>query len=313
MPESVSAFAINASCKEVVTGFGVYLVGTRGVRPGTQRVYSRHVREFLERRFPLGIVLGRELSARDLFLYVTEHAARGRVVTTKLAATALRSFIRYLVIRGDCDPSLIDAVPCIPNWRLSRLPRVLSEQQAATVMANLNRATPIGRRDYAIILCLVRLGLRAGDVVRLSLDDVDWRSGILRIQGEKSRRARILPLLQEVGSALVAYVLKGRPTTNERRIFVSHRRGPQKGMPMTGSAIWAVVRRAVRRSGIDVGRVGAHTLRHTFASQMLHNGVDLKRIADILGHCSLDTTFVYTKVDLDRLAEVAQPWPGVTS
>ena len=313
MSELLAVSANNPSCEESLEEFDGYLAEVRGVRPGTRVLYRRHVREFLDARFPSGIVAGREISARDLFCYISEHAARGRVVTTKLAAAALRSFVRYLVIRGDCSISLIGSVPSVPNWKLSSLPRILSDEQVAALMKTFNRATPIGLRDYAIALCLARLGLRANEVARLSMDDVKWRSGSLSISAEKSRRASVMPILEEVGLALAAYVRDGRPPTKDRTLFVNHGRGSQKGTAITASAIGAVIRRAMQRSEIRITSPGAHTLRHTMASRMLRAGADLKEIADVLRHRSLNTTFVYTKVDLDRLAEVAQPWPVVTS
>ncbi|MCR4427412.1 MAG: site-specific integrase [Firmicutes bacterium] len=311
MLESANVPTQGVPCEQVLADFHVYLAETKGVRQGTQRVYVRHVREFLNSEFRFGIMFNQELSGRVVFRYITEHASRGRVVATKLATTALRSFIRYLVIRGKCDASLINSVPPVCNRKLSRIPTVLSKAQVDAILASFDRTTPLGLRNYAIVLCLAHLGLRSGDVVHLTLDDVNWRSGTLRVQGEKSRRASVMPVPYEVGSAIAAYVLKGRPITRERRIFVSHARGSQKGMPVTSSAIWPIVHKAAKRCEIDTTRVGAHTLRHTFASHMLQNGVELKQIADVLGHRSLNATFLYTKVDLRRLSEVTQPWPVV--
>lgn len=313
MPRSENVSTRGIPCEQVLADFHVYLAETKGMRDGTQRIYVRHVREFLNSEFPLGKMLAEELNGRVICRYITEHASRGQIVATKLATTALRSFVRYLMVRGECDAFLINSVPAVCNRKLSRVPTVLSSAQVQAILASFDRSTPLGLRNYAIVLCLARLGLRAGDVVGLTLDDVDWRSGTLRVRGEKSRRPSIMPMPHEVGSAIAAYIQEGRPTTSERRIFVSHARGSEKGKSITSSAIWPVVHRTARNCGIDAIRVGAHTLRHTFASHMLQSGVELKQIADVLGHRSLNATFLYTKVDLRHLSEVAQPWPVVKS
>ena len=260
MPEAICG---RESAGKLLTEFDCYLTEVRGLSPGTRRAYRRHVREFLDTRFPSGIITATEISARYLYCYASEHASRGKPGSSKTAITALRSLIGYLAIRGDCSLSLASAVPSVPHWRRSILPRVLSEQQVATLLASFDRAKPIGLRDYAIALCLARLGLRAGEVARLSLDDINWRAASLSIHGEKSRRVSVLPLLEEVGNALVDYVSNARPATSERRIFVSHARGPQEGRPVEGGAIGQVIRRAIERSGIHVTHAGPHTLRHT--------------------------------------------------
>ncbi len=160
-------------------------------------------------------------------------------------------------------------------------------------------------------LCLAQMGLRAGEVAALSLDDIDWRAGTLRLARAKERRASVLPLPAQVGRALVSYLRNGRPPTRGRQVFV-RRRAP-RGEPITSSSVSAVVRRAFTRARIDVPIRGAHVLRHTAATRMVRGGASLKEVADILRHRSLDTVMIYTKLDLPTLAEVAQPWPEVRS
>lgn len=305
--------AKRCSPEELLAQFDRYLVEVRGARPGTREHYQRHVREFLEARFPSGSVEPCKISPRDLFCYIAKDAAGAQLSRTKLAATALRSFLRYLAVRGDCDPALAASVPSVPKWKKMNLPKVLSEEQVSALLKAFDLATATGLRDYAITLCLARLGLRAGEVAHLLLDDVNWRSGSLRISAEKGRRVSTLPLPGDVGAALAAYLRSGRPPTKERNLFVNHGWGPRKGTAMTSYAVRAVVRRAWERSGVQVPSQGTHTLRHTLASRMLHTGADLKQIADVLRHRSLDTTLVYAKVDLERLTEVAQPWPEATT
>jgi integrase len=229
--------------------------------------------------------------------------------TAKLVATALRSFLRFEQMCGRCDAKLAQAVPTIPRWRLGQIPKTLTEEQTRTLLGSFDRSTGIGKRDYAMAICLVRLALRAGEVAQLSLSDIDWRAGTLKIATSKSRRASLLPLPSQVGRAIVAYLRGGRPATTERRIFVCH------GFPVGGSINSGVVRSAIRRA-FDRARVavpskGTHALRHTAATGMIRAGVTIKEVADILGHRSINTTAIYAKVDLPRLRTVALPFPKV--
>lgn len=166
----------------------------------------------------------------------------------------------------------------------------------------------MGRRDHAMTLCLVQLGLRAGEIAALTLEDVDWRAGTMRLAKSKEHRASLLPVPVTVGHALAAYLRRGRPRTLVREVFVRH--GLPAGQPITSSAVSAVVRRAFQRASLDVPSRGAHILRHTAATRMMRAGTSLKEVADILRHRALETTMIYAKVDLRALMEVALPWPG---
>ncbi len=221
--------------------------------------------------------------------------------------TALRSFVRCLRLRGLCDARLLGAVPTIPNWKLSHLPKVLAGEQVRVMLGSFDRDTPLGRRGYAIALCLVRLGLRACEVARLSLDDIDWRRGVLRVTG-KGGRARLLPLPADLGRAIVAYLRGGRVPTVDRHIFVRHR--VPVGEPLDSGSVQATIRTAWKRARVAVPSKGTHALRHTVATRLLRAGASLKEIADVLGHRSIDTTAVYAKLDIAHLAEVALPWPA---
>lgn len=298
--------------EDLVSAFVEHLDRNRGTLPSTQAVYARHARDFLVALYGDGSADLRAISARVVCDYVQSHAARRRLHATRMATTVLRSFLTFLQIQGCCDPSVHAAVPAVPHRRLADVPKVLSDQHVRALMATFDLSRASGLRDNAMTLCMACLGLRAGEVARVTLEDIDWRAGSLRIVTTKARRVHVLPLPPDLGRSLAAYLRNGRPPTSERCVFVQHGRGRGKGGPLTGGTVRAAIRRAWARAGLaDVPR-GTHALRHTLASRMLRCGADLKQIADVLRHRHLDTTMIYAKVDLDRLAEVAQPWPGAS-
>ena len=172
-------------------------------------------------------------------------------------------------------------------------------------MAGWDRSTPEGARDRAIGLCLAKLGLRSGEVAALALADIDWRRGTVRLGRSKSGRPGQLPLLAEVGEAMAHYLRMGRPRCAHRQVFLFC----QSARPMSAQAVSAVVRRGLRRCGIEVRRAGAHLLRHTLASHLVQNGASLKEVADVLRHRELNSASAYAHVDLANLRSVAQPWP----
>jgi len=290
----------------ILKSFGEYLRETRGLAPSTCHAYVQRADAFLA-SLPASdrVRLGR-LSAADLAGYVTNVATRLRPGTTKQVTTALRSFVGYLRLSGLCDAKLARAVPSVAHWKHSHLPSVLSDEELRALSRSFDRRTALGRRDYAIVQCFVLLGLRASEVARLGLEDIDWRSGTVRLTG-KPRRVRLLPLPAELGSAIASYLRRGRPSTASRFIFVRHI--APLGAPLASSGVRTVVRAAWRRTGIQVRCRGTRALRYTAATRLLRAGISLKAIADILGHRSIDTTAIYTKVDIGRLAEVPLPWP----
>lgn len=292
----------------LLRAFDTHLHTARGATQATRREYGRYVREFLERTFrSLKVDVGK-LDSRDLIDFVTERAKCCKPGTAKLVATALRSFLRFLQMSGVCDARLVTAVPTIPNWKLAGLPKTLTSAQLRALLGAFDRSSATGLRDYAIALCLVQLGLRAHEVAQLALDDIDWRAGTLRIAIGKARRESMLPLPMTVARGLATYLRRGRPAEAGRSVFVRHR--VSIGKPLTSSAVCSAIRRAFERAEIAAPSKGTHALRHTAATRMLRGGASLKDLADVLRHRSLDTTAIYTKVDLGRLAMVALPWPG---
>lgn len=306
---AASPVATECPVDVVLRAFDTHLEATCGAAPATRRLYTRYARGLLESRFGEGAVDLRGLSAKELIGFISEQARACTPETAKAVRTSLRSFLRFAHLQGLCDGRLPAAVPRVARWRRAHLPRALSDQQLAALLGSFDHWTALGRRDYAMTLCMAQMGLRAGEVATLSLDAVDWRAGTLRLARAKERRTSVLPLPAQVGRALVSYLRNGRPPAQGRQIFVRH--WAPVGEPMTSSGVSAVVRRAFARARIGVAIRGAHVLRHTAATRMVRAGVSLKEVADLLRHRSLDTVMIYTKLDLPRLAEVAQPWPEV--
>jgi site-specific recombinase XerD len=230
----------------------------------------------------------------------------------KTVRTALRSFFQFLRTEGICDDRLEAAIPAVANWRLSTIPRCLSDEQLNQLLAAPVPSSPCGYRDRAMVLCLSTLGLRPGEVADLHLEDLDWRSGTVHLRTRKTRRGAVLPLPNDAGRAIVDYLRKERPETNERRVFVQHL-GRRTGEPISSNAVSAAAVRALRRAGVESPLAGAYVFRHTMASRMVRRGMSLKEVADFLGHRCLDTTTIYAKLDLPALYEVALPWPEVST
>jgi integrase/recombinase XerD len=296
--------------EEVLAAFDEHLRRTRGVCPGTRRNYARFVRAFLQVMFCHGPVEVAKLGARDVVGFVAGLPGRYQPRTVELAASALRSFLRFLRAEGLCADRLEDAVPMVPH-RPSGLVRHLDPGCFEQLIASLEVSSPRGLRDRAIILCVARLGLRASEVVALQLEDLDWCNAVVRVRARKTGHGALLPLPDEVGAALTGYLQHARPDTCAREVFVLHR--IRVGAPISSSIVGRAVDNALRRAGIDAPMRGANLLRHSLATDLLEHGASLGEIADLFGHASLATTRIYAAVDVAALREVALPWPQVTS
>jgi site-specific recombinase XerD len=247
------------------------------------------------------------LCAADVTGFVVRQASRLSPVRGKLIVTALRSFFRYLWQRGAISKDLSSCVPTVPNWSLSTLPRFLTADDVERILRGCDRKTPIGRRNYAILLLLARLGLRAGEVVGLNLEDIDWSTSQITIRGKGGTSAP-LPLAPDVGAALAAYLRDDRPRCSTRRVFIRHR-APFVGLG-NSSTISALVMRALNHAGVESVHKGAHVLRHSLATSLLRQGGSLDEIGELLRHRSPNTTAIYAKVDVAALHTLALPWPG---
>ena len=283
---------------------------TRGLRDQTLHGYERLVRLLIRAALGDNPIDPTRFSPSDVMEFVASMMDRFSPRSMKTVRTALRSFFRFLRVEGLCDERLDAAIPTVAHWRLSALPRHLSDHQLKLVLASFDASTPYGNRDRAIVLCLSTLGLRPREVANLCLEDVDWRGGTIQFPSRKTRRGAVLPLPREAGRAIVAYLRGERPTTDERHVFVKHR-GPHRGKPISSNAVSAVVVRTLRRAGVQSPLNGAYVFRHTVASRMVRRGASLKEVADFLGHRCLDTATIYAKRDLPALREVALPWPEV--
>ena len=287
-------------------GYRKYLVQQRALAESTVVNYQGYARDFLlERHGDVEPWLA-SLTADDVTEFVLRQAGRMGKRRAALMVTSLRSLLRYVFAIGWTAVDLSTCLPTVPNWRLSTVPQYIGQDQVERLLASCRWDTPIGRRDYAILLLIARLGLRSCEVIRLTLDDIDWQSGELLIRGKGSRLAR-LPLPVEVGEALVAYLRYGRPTCDTRRLFVKAR-APVRAFH-NPSTVSTIVRRALERAGLEPARKGAHLLRHSLATNMLAHGATFAEIGQLLRHQQTSTTEIYAKVDIVGLRALAQPWP----
>lgn len=287
--------------------FERYLAHERALAPATCINYLPFVQKFLTERFGKGEVRARDLKARDIHRFVLRATPALSPGRAKILVSSLRSFFRFLRLRGDLRADLAACVPPVASWRLSGLPKSLDPRDVERLLKACDRNDITGRRDYAILLLLARLGLRAREVVALRLEDIHWDAGEILLRGKGSQQDR-LPLPQDVGRALALYLRAGRPRCGSRQVFI-RRRAPHRGF--AGSmAVSTTVARALTRAGIASGRRGAHLLRHSLAVRMVRRGASFAEIGQILRHRSPQSTEIYAKVDVDALRSLAQPWPG---
>lgn len=291
----------------ITNEFRNYLLQERGLSPLTLLNYAPVVEQFLSERFHNRAPNLATLRAPDVTGFVTRHAHQLSPMRAKLMVTALRSFFGYLRYRGAIATDLAGCVPTVPNWSLSTIPRFLPASEVERVLKSCDRKTAVGRRNHAILLLLARLGVRAGEVVGLNLDDIDWSTGQISIRGKGGKSAQ-LPLADDVGAALAAYLRHDRPRSATRRLFIRHR-APLVGFG-NSSTISSLVRRALKHAGVESAHTGAHVLRHSLATNLLKQGGSLDEIGELLRHQSPNTTAIYAKVDITALHTLALPWPG---
>ena len=292
---------------QIVLGqFQQYLRQERGLCEATITHYTPIVNVFLAGHVPSGISDFRQISANSIAEFVRRQAQRITTKSATVVVTALRSFLRYLLYRGAIDTDLAACVPGIATWSLSNVPKYLPADQIQRVLDACNRDTAAGKRDYAILLLLARLGLRAGEVAALTLDDIDWEAGVITVRG-KGKRVAQMPLPVEVGTAMAGYI-QTRPSCSTRHVFIREK-APLVGFA-NSIAICSLVDRALTRAGIESAYRGSHLFRHSLATEMLKQGASLPEIGDLLRHRRPDTTAIYAKVDLVSLRSIALPWPG---
>lgn len=284
--------------------YHAYLAQQRGLVPSTIWNYLHLIRGFVTEYGGVAADFSR-LEAQHVTEFVVRECGRRQVGSAKLLVTALRSLLRFLHVEDLTVSALSGAVPAVAGWRLSGIARGVDPRITRLLLASCDRRTAIGRRDYAILILLARLGLRAGEVARLELDHFDWRQGVLVVHG-KRRQVDSLPLPADVGEAIASHVRCDRPRTCCRALLLKSR-APIAAL--TAGLVTAVVYRACARAGVPA--FGAHRLRHTAATQMLHGGAPLAHVGQVLRHRSLLSTAIYAKVDRSALGPLAQPWPSV--
>ncbi len=250
------------------------------------------------------------LVAADIVNFVGHHAPHQSTRSTQRMCWTLRSFLRYLRYKGLIEIDLVSAVPPVRTWRFASFPRYLAPEEVQKVLDTIDRSTPLGRRDYAVLLLLARLGLRASEVTSLCLQDIDWQSGLLTIRGKGRQRAQ-MPLPSEVGAAICDYLQHSRPRSESRRVFLREW-APHIGFASAAS-VTMIARIALERAKVDTPRKGAHVFRHTLATRLLRSGASLTQIGQLLRHRSQDSTRIYAKVDIEALRSLSMRWPGGVS
>lgn len=287
--------------------YEAYMREERNLADATIHSNRVEARRLLASLFPDGEARLKHIGAQDIIEHIRRVTSAYRPSSAGRVVTCVRSFLRFAHCIGSISTDLSSCIPAPANWSLSSIPRALDGDHVRLILGHCDRATAQGCRDYAILMLLSRLGLRAGEVAALQLEDIDWRKGELQVRNGETRVDR-LPLPHDVGEALAAYLRRGRPPCLCRHVFVRSQ-APRRGFA-SGTAIAGVVRRALRRADLDPPCKGAHALRHTLASQLLRRGASLAEIGDVLRHRRQRTTMIYAKVDTASLRTVAAPWPG---
>jgi site-specific recombinase XerD len=288
--------------------FDDYLRTERGLAPKSIIRHLPVIRRFLHEVCPAGDDDLGKISQEDVIRYVERHAKDWSPRTGKAMCWSLRAFLRYLHHRGLNPRALAGCVPSMRRWKLATLPTYLPAAQVQKALDGCGRATAMGRRDYAILMMLAKLGLRADEVATLTLDDIDWRASEMLVRAKGRQRAR-MPIPPDVGAAIVAYLRNGRPKSSCRRLFV-RTLAPHVGFA-SGCAITMIAKTALDRVGIGgCAHRGAHIFRHSLATELLRSGATLSEIGQLLRHESHDTTRIYAKVDIEALRTLSLPWPG---
>jgi integrase/recombinase XerD len=287
---------------EAVPGFFEYLVAERGLRPGAVESYRFNLDRFEAYLARVGVGVS-ELSPMVLTSFVTERSAAGLAKTTVRACCGVvRVFLRYAYRQGVLDRDLSESVDWPQAYRLATLPRSISWAEVERVLAGVDRRTPCGKRDYAILLLLVVYGLRGREVAALTLDDIDWKRERLAVPERKAGHSTVYPLSPPVGEAIVDYLRHGRPASADRHVFL---RALAPVTPLGSAALSGCARRHLLAAGVEVPRPGSHTLRHTCVQRLVDADFTLKQIGDFVGHRSAASTEIYAKVAVESLRQVA--------
>ena len=293
----------------ILKGYTRYLKHERGLSTTTEESYVRIIHCFLSKRFPKSEVLLKNLTSADINKFIFEQTKIYSLGYIKKITTALRSFFRYLRFRGDVKVDLAASVPAVADRSQVELPKYLSTEDVNKLLRSCDKTRAVGIRDYALLILMARLGLRTREILKITLDDINWEAGTLMVKGKGGYQEE-LPLPKDVGQAIVAYLKKVRPTCDMRGLFINTK-APIRELTING--LCSMVRHTCQRVGLSPPHQGAYLLRHSLATRMLREGVTMREIAEILRHRSLNTTRIYAKVDLKSLREIAKPWPEIRS
>lgn len=284
-------------------GFFEFLVSERGLRPASVRLYEHHLVRFEDYLHRVGVEGPEELSPALLSGFVADRSAAGLAKTTvRDCCGVLRVFLRYAHREGVVGGDLSGTVEWPQVYRLSDIPRSISWDEVGKVLAAVDRRTPHGRRDYAILLLLVTYGLRSREVAALTLDDIDWKRERLMVPERKAGHSTAFPLSKVVGEAIIDYLRRGRPRTSDRHVFF---RSAAPVRPVGSAAVSSCARRYLLLAGVQAPRLGSHTLRHTLVQRLVDSEFGLKEIGDFVGHRSPASTQIYGKVAVEPLRRVA--------
>ena len=283
-----------------------YLEKQRGATPATASRYWPFIQQFLFECFGDGSIQLAELGPEDIADFLVKHAHDRTPKMAQLMVCSLRSFFRFAFEHRKISRDISALVPPISTWKMADLPKYLKPEEIEQLLGSCDQTRPVGRRNLAILLLLARLGLRAGEVVGLELDDIDWRTGVLTVRGKGLIRDH-LPIPHEVGQAVAAYIRNDRPKEYSRRVFL-RLRAPIRGFN-NSSTVSMIVSQTLSKAGLNPVFKGAHLLRHSLATNLLRNGAAMVEIGEILRHRSPSSTEIYTKVDIKGLRSIAKPWP----
>lgn len=293
--------------QKAVDDFGQYLVDERNLSIKTRIQYCPTITRFLTERYSPGTVNLSRLAAADIIEFIRREAGRLSVARAKVATNAMRAFIRYGIHCCNVAPNLLTAIPAVASWAMTAIPRAISPGDVQAILSRCSRNSPIGQRDYAILLLLARLGLRSSEIIALTLDNIDWEASSILVTG-KSGKSTLLPLPEDVGEAISVYLLHGRACVQDRTLFL--RSVAPIGPLGAQETIATIVNTAIKRAGVSPPTHGSHQFRHALATDLLKQGASLTEIGFILRHDHPKTTNIYAKVDMDALRGLSKPWPG---
>jgi len=293
----------------ILNEYALYLERERGLSTATVKNYVLLIHCFLSKRFQKSEILLNNLTPADINKFIFEQTKVYSLSHVKTTTTALRSFFIYLRFHGDIKVDLAASVPTVADRSQVELPKYLSTEDVNKLLRSCDQTRAVGIRDYALLILMARLGLRTREILKITLDDINWETGILTVHGKGGYQEQ-LPIPKDVGQAIVAYLKKVRPKCDMRGLFVSTK-GPIK--ELTRNSLCSMVRHTCQRVGLSPPHQGPYLLRHSLATRMLREGVTMREIAEILRHRSLNTTRIYAKVDLKSLREIAKPWPEIRS